>query len=103
MALLNQLLTIYNWGVFCILLFFLFWIARFFEQRLSQKTDTRKSRHYPFFLIPMALFFISAVIYALSGNLIVGNQLADILRILGGIVLTTVGFALLKTMMGGRI
>ena len=50
----------------------------------------------------MILFFISAVIYAVSGNLIVGNQLADILRIVGGIIFTTVGFALLKTMMGGR-
>jgi hypothetical protein len=102
MALLNKILTLYNWGVFCILLFFLFWIARFFEQRLSQKTDARKSRHYPFFLIPMALFFTGAVIYVLSGQTIVGNQLADILRIIGGLIFTAVGFALLKTMMGGR-
>ncbi len=102
MELLNRILTLYNWGVFCILLFFLFGIARFFEQRLSEKKDAKKSRHYPFFLAPMVLFFISAVIYAMSGNLIVGNQLADMLRIIGGIVFTAVGFALLKTMMGGR-
>ncbi|OQY37623.1 MAG: hypothetical protein B6243_00045 [Anaerolineaceae bacterium 4572_5.2] len=102
MELLNQILTLYNWGVFCILLFFLFWIARFFEQRLSEKKDTKKSLLYPFFLVPMILFFISAVIYALSGKLIVGNQLADILRIIGGIIFAAVGFALLQTMMGGR-
>lgn len=102
MELLNRILIIYNWGVFSILLLFLFGIARFFEKRLFEKTATKRKQYYPFFLAPMILFFISAIIYALSGNIIVGNQFADALRIIGSLAFTIAGFALLNTMMGGR-
>ncbi len=102
MELLNRILILYTWGAFCVLLFFLFFIARFFEQRLFEKTATKKRLYYPFFLIPIALFLVSAFIYAASGTLAVGKPLADTLRIIGSIIFAGTGFALLNTMMGGR-
>jgi len=102
MELLNRILIIYIWGAFSILLLFLFFIARFFEQRLFEKTATKKRQYYPFFLVPIALFFISAVIYAASGGLTVGNPLVDATRIIGSIIFAVAGFALLNTMTGGR-
>lgn len=103
MKLLAQFLTLYIWGAVGLLLFFLFGIAQFFEQRLSKKNSSRQTRrHYPFFLIPMGLFAVSAVIYAFSETLIVGNFFADILRIVGGVVFIYAGLSLSKTMVGGR-
>ena len=106
MKLLAQILTIYSWGAVCILLLFLFGIARFFERRLlerNQKDEGPKTRsYYPFFLVPVALFAVSALIYVFNGPLVVGSVLADILRILGALVLVFAGYSLLNTMMGGK-
>lgn len=96
MNLLTQILTIYNWGVVCVLLFFLFNIARFFEKRSGKK------QLYPFFLIPIILFAISAIIYAFFVTLPNSNVIADTLRILASFILGFTGYSLLNTMMGGR-
>jgi hypothetical protein len=103
MKLLAQILTLYNWGVACILMLFLFGIARFFEQRLIKKTTSEQQRSfYPLILIPVVLFAASAVVYALSEPLIVGNLTADVLRIIASIILGFTGYSLLNTMIGGR-
>ena len=104
MKLLAQILTLYNWGVVCILLLFLFGIARFFEKRLIEKNSSRPKRqfYYPFFLAPVVLYALSALIYAFSETLIVGNLMADLLRIGGGLIFAYLGYSLLKTMTGGR-
>jgi hypothetical protein len=104
MKLLAQILTLYNWGVVCILLLFLFGIARFFEKRLIEKNSsrTKKQFYYPFFLVPVALYAISGLIYAFGETLIAGNFIADLLRIGGGSIFAYLGYSLLKTMTGGR-
>jgi len=103
MKLLSQVLILYYWGAGCVLLFFLFAIARFFEQRRVEKTAPSGKRvYYSLFLPTILLFGASAVLYALSEPLAVGNWMADILRVLGSIVLGFTGFSLLNTMMGGR-
>lgn len=96
MALLNSALTIYNWGVICFLLGFLFLIAHFYERKSGRKS------YYQYFLVPILLFALSAILYARSGPLIVGQLIADLSRLLGGIVLLVLGFSLLRLMTGGR-
>lgn len=103
MKLAAQILTFYSWALVCVLLFFLFSIARFFEQRLQAKQDqTQRQRYYPLFLLPVALFAVSALLYVFNADLVVGQRLADVLRIFGGITLVTVGYLLLNTMTGGK-
>lgn len=101
MTLLIQILMLYSWGGVCLLLFFLFSIARFFERRLSEANSTQKQmRYYPFFILSMILFATSAGIYLFSENFVVGHLTADVLRILGGIILGFTGYSLLTTMVG---
>jgi hypothetical protein len=104
MKLLAQILTLYNWGAVCVLLFFLFGIARFFEKRLIEKNSNRpkKQFYYPFFLAPVILYGVSALIYAFGETLIVGNFIADLIRIAASLTFAYVGYLLLKTMTGGR-
>jgi hypothetical protein len=96
MHLLNSTLTIYNWGVVCFLLGFLFLVAHFYEKKSGRKS------YYLFFLIPTFLFALAAVSYSLTPSLIVGQVLADLSRLGGGIVLVFLGFWLLRLMTGGR-
>jgi hypothetical protein len=108
MMLLAQILTLYTWGAVCGLLFFLFGIARFFEQRRLEKNSPQKKRfYYPLLLLPAVLFAVSAIIYAFDiyafdKPLIVGNFWADLLRAIGGLVFVYLGYSLINTMMGGR-
>ncbi|MFQ5576948.1 MAG: hypothetical protein ACE5G8_08170 [Anaerolineae bacterium] len=98
-----QLLTLYSWGVACILLLFLFAIARFFEQRLLKKTaGNQRQLYYPFILVPIILFAASAIIYAVSDTLVVGNGVADSLRVVASLIFGVTGYSLFNTMMGGR-
>lgn len=96
MSLLSSLLTIYIGGVVCILLFFLFAIARFYEKKSGRRS------FYVSFLIPIVLFAIAAVRYALLTPAIVGDLWGDLLRCVGGVVLIGFGIFLLRLMMGGR-
>ena len=103
MKVLAQLMTLYAWGSVCILLLFLFRIARFFEQRLSEKTGSQKQqRLYPLFLPPIVLYVISALFYAFGDTVIVGNLWGDVFRISGGIIFIYAGYSLINTMVGGR-
>ena len=106
MKLLTQFFIIYNWAAICILLFFLFSIARFFERRLSQKNSPTPleptRRYYPFFLAPLGLFAVSALLYVWDSQWLVGNLVADILRIFGGVILIGAGYAVLNTMVRGK-
>ncbi len=103
MRFLAQFLTLYTWGVICILLLFLFRIALFFERRRQKKTAKKQAlSFYQFLLVPIIFFAVSAVLYALSPSLIVGRPLADSLRIIGALFLGVTGYVLLNTMIGGR-
>ena len=104
MMLLAQILTLSSWGAVGGLLFFLFVIARFFEQRRLEKNSVtaRKRFYYPLLLVAAVLFIVSAVIYAFHETLIVGNFGADLLRITGSLIFIYSGYSLFNTMIGGR-
>ena len=92
----NTALTYYTWGVVCIIVFVLFTIARFYEEKSGRRT------YYVLFLIPIILFAIAAFIYAPLSPQIVGNFWGDLLRCLGGVILGGTGVYLLRLMIGGR-
>lgn len=93
--LISILLTIYIWGLICVLVFFLFAIGRFYEQKSGHRS------YYHFFLFPIAAFAIAALIYTSIAPTIVGDFWGDLLRFTGGLVLTGAGFFLLQLMIGG--
>ncbi len=96
MNLVTGVLTVYIWGIACILLYFLFTIARFYEKKSGRRS------FYASFLIPIVVFAGAMVRYALLAPLFVGDVLGDMLRFIGAIVLGGFGFFLLRLMMGGR-
>jgi hypothetical protein len=96
MNVVNSILTIYTWGMVCILLFFLYAIARFYERK--------SGRHSYFwaFLIPVILFGLAAFRYVYLAPAIAGDPWGDLMRFVGGITLGGFGFFLLRLMVGGR-
>lgn len=96
MSLVGGILTIYIWGVVCILLFFLFAIGRFYEQKSGRRS------FYPSFFVPIALFALAAIRYTILAPAIIGDMWGDTLRFLGGVVVGGFGLFLLRLMMGGR-
>ncbi len=103
MKILLQLLTLYNWIIGSLLLFFLFKIAHFFSLRHRQKKNERKNNNmYLLLLLPIILFLFAAIIYAIHTDNIVGAYFADALRLVGGILVISVGIPLLNTMVGGK-
>jgi hypothetical protein len=99
MTLINNItsfLTYYTWGAVCVLLFFLFAIAQFYERKSGHRS------YYAAFLVSIALFAIAAVRYAPLAPNITGDLWGDILRFFGGLILGVFGLLLLKYMMGGR-
>lgn len=96
MGLLSGILTIYVWGLVCILLYFLFAIARFYEEKSGRRS------FYPLFLIPLGLFAAAAIRYALQAPNIVGDFWGDLMRFIGGVILGGASIYLLNLMIGGR-
>jgi hypothetical protein len=96
MSLVNNLFTIYSWGIVCILLFFLFSIARFYEKKSGRRS------FFLAFWVPIVLFALAAVRYLIVAPAIAGDFWGDIMRFLGGITLGGLGFFLLRLMIGGR-
>jgi hypothetical protein len=101
---LSSLLIVYSWFVAAILIFFLFLIGRFYEIRFGQRSL------YQLLLIPLGLFIVGAVWDAFLANDYTGDPLldfvgtigADLLFMLGGLVLAALCYSLYRTMMGGR-
>jgi hypothetical protein len=96
MSLVNNILTIYSWGVVCVLLFFLFSIARFYEKKSGRST------YYWSFVGPIILFALAAIRYVFLMPNIVGDVLGDLMRFLGGLLVLLSGVFLLRLMTGGR-
>ena len=80
----------------CILVYFLFTIARFYEEKSGRRS------FYSLFLIPIGLFAIAAIKYGFSQQNIVGDFWGDLIRFFGGVVLGGAGYFLLRLMIGGR-
>jgi len=94
-SLLSSLLALYSWLGISALLFFLFLIARFFERKSSRKT------FYLVFLVPIALFLISALRFFAVGDF-VGDAWGDLARVMGGLLVCGLGYFLLHLMTGGQ-
>jgi hypothetical protein len=76
--------------------FFLFLIARFYEEKSGRRT------FYSLFLIPIVLFAVAAINYAFPEPGLVGDFWGDLLRFVGGVILGGTGLFLLRLMIGGR-
>lgn len=96
MSLVSNVLTIYTWGIVCMLLFFLFSIARFYEKKSGLRS------YYLSFFGPMILFALAAIRYIFLMPYIAGDLWGDLMRFLGGLMLGGFGLFLLKLMTGGR-
>jgi len=96
MDLVNRILAIYIWGVVCILLFFLFAIARFYEQKSGCRS------FYSSFLMPIVLFAAAAIRYTFLPPTVFGDVWGDLMRFVASVIVGGFGFFLLRLMMGGR-
>ena len=96
MNLVSGILTIYIWGVVCVLLFFLFAIGRFYQQKSGRRS------YYYSFIVPIVLFALAAIRYAFLTPAIIGDLWGDILRFLAGVMVGGFGLFLLRLMIGGR-
>lgn len=100
----HSLFILYCWAIAALLIFFLFLIGRFYETKL------RKKSYYQLFLVPLVLFLVAAIWYALFARESTGTRLHDFVGVLGpdllytigGLALIALGFYLHHTMMGGR-
>jgi hypothetical protein len=97
MSLISTILTIYIWGIVCVLLYFLFAIARFYQQKSGRRS------YYQAFLVSLALFALAALRYIfVSPTAITGDVWGDLLRFSGGLIAGGFGLFLLRLMIGGR-
>jgi hypothetical protein len=94
--LVSSVSILYTWTIVCILVFFLFLIARFYEEKSGRRT------FYSLFLIPIVLFLAAAIKYAFPEPSLVGDFWGDLLRFVGGVILGGAGLFLLRLMIGGR-
>jgi hypothetical protein len=97
MNIIYGILTVYIWGIICMLLYCTFLIARFYEQKSGRKT------YYKAFLAAIGLFALAAIKYALTpASIISGDGFGDIIRFLGALITGGFGLYLLKLMVGKR-
>lgn len=88
--------TVYSWGVIAFLVFFLFSIARFFEQKSGRRS------FYYVFLVPSFLFLSGAAYHAFMRDCRQGDIVSDLSRFLGGVILLVAGYYLLSLMTGEK-
>ncbi|HFD39552.1 MAG TPA: hypothetical protein ENJ31_06855 [Anaerolineae bacterium] len=101
--LVGPVLILFTWIVAAILVFFFFLIGRFYEIRFKQESG------YRFLLLPLILF-LGAAVWDVLVNTHTGDPLLDFvgepgpdaLLLIGGVVLTALGYSLYQTMMGRR-
>jgi hypothetical protein len=101
---LSSALILYSWLVAAILILFLFLIGRFYEKRFGQRSA------YQLLLVPLVCFVVAAIWDIFLANKDTGDPLLDfvgalgpdMLFLVGGLALVVLGYALFRTMMGGR-
>ena len=96
MSLISAVLNLYIWLVICILLWFLFAIARFYEKKSGRRS------FYMIFLVAAVLFALGAFRYLFFMPAVVGDLWGDLLRFSGALIVSGFGFFLLKLMTGRR-
>jgi hypothetical protein len=96
MALVSGFLTLYTWVIVCLILYFLFAIARFYQEKSGQRS------YYAVYLAAIALYSLAALRYAWLAPVIVGDFLGDLLRFAAGITVISAAYFLLNLMIGKR-
>jgi len=96
MTFINNFLTLYTWTIFCLLILFLMGIARFYERKAEQRS------FYGLFSLPIMAFIIATIRYISLGTGMTGDGWGDILRGLGGLVLTGLSIFIFQLMVGKR-
>jgi hypothetical protein len=96
MSLVSRVLIIVGWVAATALVFCLYMIARFFQQKSEQRS------HYQFYLAPLVLYLVAALYYALPGNDFAANPIADLLFFVAGISTMALSSYLFNLMTGGR-
>jgi hypothetical protein len=95
-AYISFFVSLYTWGVVCLLVLVLFKIAQFYEKKSGQRA------YSPVFLLAVVLFIFAAIRYAPLSPAISGDVWGDIARFLGGGIVIVFGLLLLRLMTGGR-
>jgi len=76
------------------LIFFLFSIARFYQEKSGQRS------YYPVYFIPITLFVVAALIYAWPAATPTATFWANVMRFVAALTLVGAGRFLLKLMIG---
>ena len=95
MGIIGSLLTGVEWIGTAVLLVLMYRIAYFYQVSSNQPT------RYRWFFVPMALFMVGGLRYAIVMETTT-DLLADMLMVIGGLLLIALGMNLLRQMTGGR-
>jgi hypothetical protein len=103
MATVLGVLNLYSWALVGALIYILYRIARFYQAKYAELySDKPRQRTYAeLLLIPLALFPLAAARYALLDTK-VGDLVADLAFLFGGIVLAASSYYLYRLLMGRR-
>ena len=96
MTLMSRFLTLGAWIGVTALVFCLYMIARFFQQKSGQRS------YYQLFLVPLVLFLIASLYCTLPGNDFAVTPVADSLFFVAGVSRMTLGSYLFNLMTGGQ-
>ena len=94
MATLNAALLLIAWGVIGALIVVLYRIARFY------KLTSGRPSHYRWFILPLLLLAVAAIMRAAAGDLL--DLITDMLLLFGSASLMGLGYSLLRLMTGSR-
>jgi hypothetical protein len=89
-------MTLYAWILVAVVIGFLFFIARFFEEKAGQRT------YYLVFVAPVCLFLLASVRYAFGNQDLVGDFWGDALAFGGGVSLIMLVNRLRSLMVGDK-
>jgi hypothetical protein len=103
MATLFSVLTLYSWVLVGALIYILYQIARFYQIKYAElyRDKPRQRTYAALFLIPLLLFPLAAGRYVVVEGT-VGDLLADLAFLIGGVILAATSYHLYRLMMGGR-
>jgi len=92
----SRLLTLCAWLAATALIFCLYMIARFFQQKSGQRS------YYQLFLVPLVLYLVAAFHSVAPGGGFAVNPLVDTLLFAAGVSTMALGSYLFNLMTGGR-
>lgn len=96
MSILILLIAALTWIGIAVLVFFLWKIARFYEQSSGERV------HSWIFPIPMLLLSAGALVYLYNDPAFVGVAAGDLLLLAGGVTLLLASYLLQQAMVGER-